>query len=73
MDNTETLANLDTQDTGRRQAKQKKHKTENKTKRWATPTPPIQRVNPGTREVQTITASYKTPTMLFIVNMCRKG
>jgi len=53
MDNPETLATSDTQDTGRRQTKQQKAKNINST-------------NPGAREKEAFPASYKTPAMLII-------
>jgi hypothetical protein len=67
MDNPEKLATLDTQDTGRRQTKQKtQHR---KLKRWRTLTPPKTR---GWTQSwrQRVHASYKTLVMLLIKAIC---
>jgi hypothetical protein len=63
MDNQETLATLDTQDTGRKQTQQK-HNTE---KTMCNTDPPKwPEVNPGVHKMLTVIASYKTPAMLLI-------
>ena len=53
MDNPEKMATLDTQDTGRRQTKQNKHKTtqHRKLKKMCNMDPPKTGMNPGTRTV----------------------
>ena len=60
MEDPETLATLDTQDTGRKQAKQNKNTTQKTNKQMG--------INPGAREEQTVSASYKTPAMLRYSN-----
>jgi hypothetical protein len=63
MDNPEKLATLVTQDTVRKQTKQKtQHR---KLKRRPTLIPRITGVKPCVREGQVVHASYKTPSMLL--------
>ena len=73
MDNQETLATLDTQNTGREQTQQK-HNTEKTMSntdppKWPemnTDPPKWPEVNPGVHKMLTVIASYKTPAMLLI-------
>ena len=52
MDIPETLETLGTQETGRRQTKQKqKHTQQRKLNRFATRTPPKTRMNPGAQDM----------------------
>ena len=62
MDNPEKLAIVGTQDTGRRQTKQKtQHINQKQNEPHKKPL-----VNPGVCERSAVPASYKTPTMLLI-------
>jgi len=67
MDNPEKLAALGTQDKGRRQTKQKtQHR---KLKRWVTRPHQKAVVNSGAREGQVLPVSYKTHTMLPMLDI----